>query len=394
MKCKLGMSLPIFLLLWYVTPSSVMVFFNQTSLSTGILLVSVTLFLCKNITCRVSPLYLVFFLSLGVCSLISILFEFNLKSLYSILALLFIALSLFSVLNDLSKNNVGFSCSGIKNVYTIFIVIGILGVFRLLEFGAYSGKAYPVPPFSEHSHFALAFAPISIYIQLVCRSKLKKLFIAIVPLLFGIVFPSLVFIILAFVQLMLVDRKSCFYSLFLLAILLSVVIFSENASMEYFRGRILFDSSNPNLSNLVYLQGWEDAYIALKETSFIGLGFQNNGMQHPGAMAEFIFKIYGGDLNRLDGGFLASKIISEIGAIGILFVSFFLFSTIYLWWKSFDERFESGSQLNVLFYSLSFSVFIEMMFRGYGYFSPTFILYITSAVFILSNKLSIGASYA
>lgn len=394
MKCKLGMSLPIFLLLWYVTPSLVMVFFNQTSLSTGILLVSVTLFLFKNLTYRVSPLFLVFFLSLGMCSLISIFFESNVKSVYSILVLLFIAVSLFSVLNDLSKKNVGFSCSGIRNIYSIFIVIGVLGVFRLLEFGAYSGKAYPVPPFSEHSHFALAFAPISIYIQLVCYSKIKKLFIAIVPLLFGIAFPSLVFMILAFIQLMLVDKKSCFYSFSLLAVLLSIVIFSENESMEYFRGRILFDSSAPNLSNLVYLQGWENAYIALKETSFIGLGFQNNGMQQPGTIGNLIFNIYGGDLNRLDGGFLASKIISEFGFFGILFFSFFIFSTIYLWWKCFDERFESNSQLNVLFYSLSFSLLIEIMFRGYGYFSPTFILYITSAAFILSKKLSVGASYA
>ncbi|MGL5490160.1 MAG: hypothetical protein ACRDC6_28440 [Shewanella sp.] len=394
MKCKLGMSLPIFLLLWYVTPSLVMVFFNQTSLSTGILLVSVTLFLFKNLTYRVSPLFLVFFLSLGMCSLISIFFESNVKSVYSILVLLFISVSLFSVLNDLSKKNAGFSCSGIRNIYSIFIVIGVLGVFRLLEFGAYSGKAYPVPPFSEHSHFALAFAPISIYIQLACYSKIKKLFIAIVPLLFGVAFPSLVFMILAFIQLMLVDKKSCFYYFSLLAVLLSVVIFSENESMEYFRGRILFDSSDPNLSNLVYLQGWENAYIALKETSFIGLGFQNNGMQQPGTIGNLIFNIYGGDLNRLDGGFLASKIISEFGFFGILFFSFFIFSTIYLWWKCFDERFESNSQLNVLFYSLSFSLLIEIMFRGYGYFSPTFILYITSVAFILSKKLSVGASYA
>ncbi|ASJ39824.1 hypothetical protein [Vibrio vulnificus] len=394
MNFNFSIPLPIFLLFWYIVPSFVMVLFNQASLSTGILLSAIIVFLFKSFSYRVNHLYLIFILLLGLYGLISSLYEPSFKAIYSAFVMLFIAASLFPVLDDLSKRNVESSRRGVQKIYIIFIMIGFFGVFRLLEIGPYLGKAYPVPPFSEHSHFALAFSPVSIYMQLVCSSKIKKLLIAIVPLLFGFAFPSLVFVVLAFMQLMLVDRKSCFFSFFLLSVLLSVVVFSQNESMEYFRGRILFDPSNPNLSNLVYLQGWESVYMALAETNFIGLGFQNNGMQQSGPMTNIIFSIYSGVLNRFDGGFLASKIISEFGIFGILFVFIFLLSVVLIWWRCFYKNFLFDSQLNVLFYSLSFSLLIEMIFRGYGYFSPTFMLYIASSILILSRRFFIGASYA
>ncbi|MFT8211578.1 MAG: hypothetical protein ACMZI0_15200 [Symbiopectobacterium sp.] len=57
--------------------------------------------------------------------------------------------------------------------------------------------------------------------------------------------------------------------------------------------------------------------MALFDTYGLGLGFQMAGTNGVGEYGYKIYVLSGMDLNRFDGGFLASKIVSEFGVIGV-----------------------------------------------------------------------------
>jgi hypothetical protein len=76
-----------------------------------------------------------------------------------------------------------------------------------------------------------------------------------------------------------------------------------------------------NISSLVYLQGWQDAWSNLQRTNGLGLGFSMMGCTPlPDVSARSaLANLFELELNAEDGSILFGKIVSEAGVLGILF---------------------------------------------------------------------------
>lgn len=169
------------------------------------------------------------------------------------------------------------------------------------------------------------------------------------------------------------SRYKLMVSILLICIVAPLVYFFMQ---DYVASRLVFDEDNKNLSNLVYLQGAESAYTSFLSSNGVGVGFQNMGNQEPGYFTELIRSVNnGGDLNRLDGSFLAAKIITEFGLLGIMFCLMVIINFLrvcnIVWSGSYPN-----SLLFVLYAASSGQIMIEFFVRGYGYFSPGFIVFL------------------
>lgn len=268
----------------------------------------------------------------------------------------------------LSKPNV------IIYIYIIYVLVAVFSINGWFVFGGYQGKSYPVYPFAEPSHFALSYMPIS----MVCMAinNFYKCFVFIVTCILAFLFPSLTLLVVALIQFFVFGLKAKVLVFYCFSLTLTgFLVAGFNFDYEYFLSRIIFSDDYPNLSNLVYIQGWESAWIGVKETFGIGLGFQNLGQQNAGYFTDVIYSLTGFSLNRKDGAFLAAKVIGEFGLLGSVFVLFVLFNGLQAVSKMSRLAFYSNETL--LYYAYSSSMLVEFFVRGFGYFSPTFIIFIS-----------------
>ncbi|GAA4649775.1 hypothetical protein GCM10023116_20560 [Kistimonas scapharcae] len=253
----------------------------------------------------------------------------------------------------------------------------------MTAFGAYLDLNKPVFPFAEPSHFALAYFPFSLLYML--KEKSNAFLVLPITLIFGISFPNLTFVIIFFIQLLILAPLRYLFFSFTLVLCISLLIpFLEFIDFDYFTSRIIFDPSNMNISNLVYLKGWEAAYIALSDSFFLGMGFQNMGFERTGYYSDLLFLIYKGELNRYDGSFLASKIIVEFGFLGVLFSIFVTWQSLksYLFLRA--TKFCEGDLVSIIYAVVTLAVFVELFFRGISYFSPNFIVFL---VLVAKNSI-------
>ncbi len=354
-------------------PPMIMVLLSQSSLSAGMMVVATLLHISFAHYKILNYKILTAVLLILIYGTVSTFYSPDMKPLFSAIALIYIYTATVKFLKYLQEIHDLDAKKAISWLYYIMIIIGIMGVLFNIRFGNYAVKNYPVFPFAEPSHFALAYAPIAICYQLYyCSNKFHSFRTIGISLLLGVLYPNLILVIIGCLQFLILPKR---YSVSLIFILIaSVAMYIIKAGMQaidYFYYRIFFDYSNLNLSNLVYLQGWEAAWIALKETRLFGLGFQLNGTQSAGFFTDLINSINKSELNRLDGGFLASKLISETGIIGIFFVLFLIFKAVKIIFINKKYQF---SFYNKLYFSIMVSLLVELIFSGYGYFSPTFIL--------------------
>lgn len=80
--------------------------------------------------------------------------------------------------------------------------------------------------------------------------------------------------------------------------IMSVNLFSDSIAFQYFSSRLNFSADSSNMTTLVFLQGIDDAYRSLMNTSGLGLGFQMAGTDQPGIYGYTIAHISGSFLNR------------------------------------------------------------------------------------------------
>ncbi|WP_139379532.1 hypothetical protein [Zoogloea sp. LCSB751] len=276
------------------------------------------------------------------------------------------------------------------------IFVGWLGFSGVSKVGGYSEHAKAVAPFSEESHFALCVGLFSVAYCSVC-SKWKYFFILINLLGLSVLFPSLT--LLTFTVLMLVIGLARFapgyffvlggIAFVLLFVGLSV-LFSQ---VEYFSSRLTFEDTD-NITTLVWLQGWDLATNNFQSTYGLGLGFQMLGSERT-LLSDISYKtndIAGNFKNLDDGGFVVAKLVAEFGVLGILLSVCYLFMLYRFLGLLADadkvfpfhgRRRDRGEGKKVMFLmALLFGYFIEMFFRGYGYFSP-------GAFFVVSALVSL-----
>jgi hypothetical protein len=173
-------------------------------------------------------------------------------------------------------------------------------------------------------------------------------------------------------------------------ILVAIILFTHD---PYFKERIKFSNSSTNLSALVYKQGVENMYDSTILTKGFGLGFENMGKQPMSRAGKSIMMLTSGNdsLNRFDGGFFASKLISEFGIFGLTLVIMYLtdFLKSYFFLRHKTNR-ESLSIKKIIYNTVFYGFFVEMFVRGVGYFSPQVFLlttlYIAEKSTIYLNK--------
>lgn len=129
-------------------------------------------------------------------------------------------------------------------------------------------------------------------------------------------------------------------------------------------------------STLVWLKGWHLAYLNLIETAGWGIGFQQLGYSGAYSMISESIRagtIGGVDLNIRDGASLAAKIISEMGLVGMVFLSYSLII--------FAMYLRTISQRNYFWIAAFVGGLFELYIRGYGYFTLNFVAYLAACVF-------------
>lgn len=303
-------------------------------------------------------------------------FRGNEKPASSLILLLFVILwsyffSKILLIYDSKDLDFGFS-----SAFYLVLFIGWLSLIFGFDIGAYENYPKAVLPFSEESHYALTVGLLG-SVAGANRNNWFRLFSAVNILLQAIFFPSLALLLFFFILILVYwGRGKLFFFLIGSPLIafgawLLVEFFAGEWAVSYFSDRLNFSDNAKNLTALVYLQGWLDAWTSLRETNGLGLGFQMLGTNPPNEITLRILNLYGVEFNREDGGFLAAKIIAEFGVFGVFLVlAYFVFLLKY----AFSARSRHQKGRDLMFSTCIFSFMVEFFFRGYGYFSPGLVL--------------------
>ncbi len=402
---QLNFNFIISILLLLLLPSFLYVILDIPSLSLGILIVSSMLiitnyqYLKKFTTDSLNASFIV--LVLLIFFIQSSYFYIVLsqpKPFYSLVFLLviFAAFLLAQKISKLTYQQL------LESLYVIILILIFLGwlKFYYTPFTAYTMLGKPVFPFSEESHFALALGMLTVSYASVGTFN-RIIFITVNSFLLALFFPNLTLLVFSILTVFasLLRLKPIYFKLilFFLPICTTLLLFVLLSSSEYFSSRLTFNDST-NLTTLVYLQGWDIAYLNLLTTKGLGVGFQMLGMADTisSHFTEMISTIGAEPHNLTDGGFLASKIISEFGIIGIFIIIFyiyylvrFIFYSNRVWNKirlNNNINYIQGLKKELLLRGILFGFLVEVFLRGYGYFSPGVFLALVVVFYLFSNS--------
>jgi hypothetical protein len=230
-----------------------------------------------------------------------------------------------------------------------------------------SGK--PVIVFAEPSHFALAFLPVLLF-----RVSLAKRSTQVILVGCGLALAAALESATMVAGLLIIS--AVFLRRFALLLMLLMVAGGALAiDLTYYVSRLSFSTDSDNLSTLVLLQGWENAILGFRDTGGIGVGFQQFGIVGPiGDIAPRIAEILkGGSINLLDGGSTATKLIGELGIVGIFLVIGILYVTgrCALYIRRAQAISPEQRDVKLLFCCALVACYaFELLARGLGYFSP------------------------
>lgn len=242
-------------------------------------------------------------------------------------------------------------------------------------------------PFSEPSFFALAFTPFFLYMCVVNR-RARILLWAFV-LATALILQSLTLIVGCGIV-----AAICWplrrIIVLLIPMLLVLALVTPSLELGYYTERLDFSRESENRSTLVYIQGWQLIMEAWSRTFGWGTGFQQLGIGVTGEVParEYLQIVAGEDVNMLDGGFVAAKILAEFGIAGAFCAA------LYLWISSRAIIFlraaarMPGQYNAIMLISASFivSFLIDLFVRGSGYFTGTALL-ATASLYIFLGKL-------
>ena len=233
----------------------------------------------------------------------------------------------------------------------------------------------PVFPFTEPSHFALMVTPFVIYGCVRARSWRRLVLLAVFLFIaYWLKSLSLIVAITVAAGISLQIRQ-------FVLVIAGVAALVYVVDISYFTDRVILNQTSDNLSQLVYLQGFELVTGSLLDTKGWGVGFQNLGFVPVNSpAADQIYRLLGSDANLKDGGFTAAKIISEFGILGAGFVAWLVFvaarASVRL------RRVATKSMVapagTILAWSFLAGMTVELFIRGIGYFSPTTLFFVAA----------------
>jgi len=388
----------ILILLMSCTPQFVYMSFYTTSTAVGLLVASVlSIFwigiIRKEFKARVRPttliLFLLFSIYFSVSSFHSLLTYGSMKPLYS-LSLIIVGFSAYFISKLFIKASFASLQFALRWSTYLLLAIGYIKLAWVPHIFRYKDAIKSVFPFSEESHYALALGPI-LAAYIINASVKESVFVVSLALVLSLSYPSLlllVFVMFAVLVLMLRLKVTAWHIIgFFCAVLSALLVRDRVITNPYFEDRLSV-SSTENLTALVYTQGWELISENIGIDRILGVGFQMLGKETTifTDSSDVIESITGHSSNIQDGGFLAAKIITEFGFLGLGLIIAYVFLSFRCLLIVFSAssrgecqyNFETKKLICVCVWILSFS--IEIFLRGYGYFSPGLLLFLVCLI--------------
>ena len=236
--------------------------------------------------------------------------------------------------------------------------------------------------FKEPSHLALIFLPFFLH-KLLNNNQLNRSNIFFIFFIIAIAFLVENLTLLVGV-LMITFISNKLKNLIYIISILGITLFFVN--IDYFLSRLTFSGEITNLSVLVFLSGWERALLNFQNTFGLGIGLNQLGyIGTLGDFQEILSNLGLAGLNIYDGGSTASKLISELGFLGLFMIMLYLFS--FFKFNILIKRYITFLDSKDIFFLSVFIMFsVELFIRGVGYFSPTVFLFLVSTFYI--NKVT------
>jgi len=318
-----------------------------------------------------------------LCLLMNRAFDFHrfVSSFVYLICFLLGAFSFALLVRRLKSDEVA---GAIRFVFYLLLLTGIIGIFG---YSPWFATEKPVFFFSEPSHFALIFLPFLLYVMVISRRSIRLLLLMATCLL-GALLQNLTLFVGALVVAFLVFgvRRLVMFA----AVAAVLLALSNPTGMRYYLARLDLSPDSTNLSVLVYLNGWERAYLNLRESAGLGIGFNQLGFAGTsGEVAERLTKYAGRELNKLDGGFVAAKLISELGLAGIALLGIYLFCFVLgaLRLRRLTARPYGERDCREIFFLACFLMFVVDLFvRGTGYFSSASFLLAASVIWMTFER--------
>jgi hypothetical protein len=287
------------------------------------------------------------------------------------------SIALFALMIYISANFakilLAIQCEHLKGALkTLFIMMCIAGAVGATKWGPPTLTELwrsPVFPFSEPSHFALIFTPLLIYMCVNAKYS-SRFFLLLLACALAVLIKNLTLGCGVILTALLTLRLSNIMWILLAGVI--ILIFGPVIEIPYIWDRINLDNSSKNLSNLVYLQGWQMILESWWSSNGWGLGFQQLGVRGTEVeAAESIRALIGTDTNLLDGSFLAAKLGSEFGFFSIFLICYLVFLGLRygIALRNFAFHKLALSPAISLAYSILLAFLIEIFVRSSGYFT-------------------------
>jgi len=265
--------------------------------------------------------------------------------------------------------------------YYFLLFIGFIASLRMFIYGN-ADKDMII--YSEPSYYAIIFIPLLFYAAYTSNKKLYAFLHVLSAIVIAIVVQNLTLLV-GCLMITFVLYGTRLSSLFFIFIFLTFMAFFLN--LDYFLVRISIFSGSHNPSLLAYLSGWERAYLSFTSSYGFGLGFQQLGIVGPqGDIQVLLQDVVGTNVVLLKGGgSLGSKVIAEMGLLGLIFVLFYIYFAIKILLKIMLRQIKGSKNIFFLGIYLFFS--IEFFVRGMGYFSLLSFMFISSLYWIYRSRV-------
>lgn len=381
-------------------PSLSMILLQQSSFTLGVVLASSFFIACRLL---VTPrrLYLDIehrrSISIILCFLVFVFFHFALvfyifgtslpEQDFPKFLLSFIFLMLVLVANVIVKDVIYYVDektlhSTLKVILYILLLNALVSLTKIDVFG--TGLAKPTFLFQEPSHFALICAPVLMYFSFIYAGTTTRLIILFMFALWGGYIQNFTMILAAAIAFIITARSVSFTLLVCLLFGLVGFFFLQSDLFSYYTARLNLSSGNQNLSTLVLLQGWQNAFLTMN-ASWLGSGFQQFGISTlSGDISQQIYSLLRIYINVFDGGSTAAKVVGEFGVFGIALMIVYLIGWLKIFFYIRKHK-KSNNKKIILFASLYLASILEFFVRGAGYFTPSMFFFSVSVFYFMSR---------
>lgn len=300
------------------------------------------------------------------------------KILFSLFSIAIILIACFFTTVSMNKLTDNAFLKITNNIFFILLGVGVLSSVMVV-LGLQNNKKMFF--FTEPSHYALVASTFYAY-KISIKKKnviygLMLLAIALSVQNLSLIIGVALAIIINFLRL----RTLLLIPVIIVPIYTIAINMISDERLEYYSQRLDISENSNNTSTLTLLSGYEQAYLALKDTYGFGYGLQRMGYPNDrGLFVDTIGMLRGGnkESNLHDGGLFVSKLTVEFGIFGLVFFLYVMMLGI-----------KGTKKLNVKLNFFSITLIMSSMYfllRGSGYFTPSAILIFWSIVALKRYK--------